>query len=318
MKKILISALTVAMIATSLGAQTTEKIKYGDMNHWITRPVKESKIIGGKTKTLYEIGPDVTVKETYAYHNLGGSPWATSNVYAHVSGVTKGSTSVFPFQRGEGDKAVKMSTLMEKVKVLGLINMSVMVSGSIFLGKMVEPVTSTSDPFSKMEMGIPYTKRPKAVKFDYKVDMPNVNTRVKATGFGSKKTLQGRDTGAMYVLLQRRWEDAQGNLHAKRVATGGQTFGQNQPTWVNGHQVKLHYGDASTLPQYKWLGLRNGAQANYAYNSKGKLVKVIEEGWDDADAKPTHMLMLFSAGNSEPYIGTEGLNFYVDNVELVF
>ena len=29
--------------------------KYGDFNQWITRSIKESGIIGGDTKTLYEI-----------------------------------------------------------------------------------------------------------------------------------------------------------------------------------------------------------------------------------------------------------------------
>ena len=108
--------------------------------------------------------------------------------------------------------------------MLGIINMSVMVTGSIFLGEMIEPISSTKNPYSKMDMGMPYAKRPKSLVFDYKVDMPNVNTRTKATGFGSQKTLPGRDEAAVFVFLQRRWEDAKGNIHAKRDVYKRQTW----------------------------------------------------------------------------------------------
>ena len=48
-------------------------------------------------------------------------------------------------------------------------------------------------------MGIPYTKRPKALVYDIRVDMPNVNTRIKSTGFGPKKTLKGGETRPRYM-----------------------------------------------------------------------------------------------------------------------
>lgn len=299
-------------------AQKTERLLYGDMNNWVTRLIKESSIIGGKTKVVYEIGPSVTITKNQPYTNLGSSPWATSNVFAKVMGITKASNAVYPFTRENGDKAVKMASQLEGIKVLGMINMDVMVAGSIFLGQMIEPVSSTSDPYSKMETGIPYTKRPSAVIFDYKVDMPDTDTRIKSTGFGSKKTLPGRDSAVMYVILQRRWEDKDGNLHAKRVATGGEIFSENQPHWVNGHVVPIKYGNVKDDPKLSWLGLKSGDKAIYAYNSKDKLVKVQEEDWDSPDATPTHLLLLFSAGNSEPFIGSPGLDFYVDNVSMMF
>ena len=77
------------------------------------------------------------------------------------------------------------------------------------------------------------------------------------------------------------------------------------------------YG-VSSDSEYKWLGLRNGSNAYYARNSKGKLVKVNEEKWDNADAVPTHAIVMISSGNGEPYVGTEGLTFYIDNVAFGF
>ena len=71
--------------------------KYGDFNQWITRSIKESGIIGGDTKTLYEIGPTQHINGNVAYTNKGGSPWATSNVYAKVSGITKTNNNLLIF-----------------------------------------------------------------------------------------------------------------------------------------------------------------------------------------------------------------------------
>lgn len=298
-------------------AQKLEPIKYGDFENWVTRNITESVVIGGKHKLIYEVGPQSRISENKPYRNLGGSPWATSNVYARVSGVTKASNAVYPAKRSQTSKCAKLCTQMEKVKVLGLINMNVMVAGSMFLGEMIEPISSTGDPYSKMEMGMPYTKRPKYLSLDYKVDMPMTDTRVKSTGFGPKKTIPGRDEAVVFIMLQRRWEDAAGNIHAARVATGGEKF-KNGSEWVNGHKITLVYGDVSSRPEYKWLKLRNGDDAYYARNSKGKLVKVIEEKWDDANATPTHVILMLSSGNGEPYVGTEGLTFYIDNVAFGF
>ncbi len=315
----MLSLVAASRLGSEAASLRLEKIKYGDMNSWVTRTVGESRVIGGNKRTIYEIGPNTTIAgENKAYTPLGGSPWGTSNVYAHVSGISKGSNAVYPDVRSGSDRCAKLTSKIESLKVLGLINLDVMVSGSIFLGHMIEPITSTKNPYAKMEMGIPYTKRPKALVFDYKVDMPSSLTRTKATGFGGKKTLPGRDAAVVFVFLQRRWEDAQGNIHAKRVATGGERFKVGSG-WKNAHQIPLHYGDYSTQPGYqKWLKLLPKERSYYARNSKGKMVPVIEEGWDDADATPTHAIVMMSAGSGEAYVGSEGLTLYVDNVAFGF
>ncbi len=310
------SLLLTAGLALQASSQSVEPIKYGNFNSWITREIKESAIIGGKTRPVYEIGPTKTIIGAKPYFN-GDSPWGTSNVYAHVSGITKTSNAVFPSVRSGSNKCAKLTAMMERVKVLGLINMDVMVAGSIFLGEIIEPITSTKNPYSKMEMGMPYTKSPKYLVFDYMADIPTEDIRVKATGFGSPKKIRGRDEGVVFVFLQRRWEDSEGNIHALRVATGGEAFTKSSP-WVNGHKLKLAYGDISAKLPYPWLALRNGENAYYARNSKGEMRKVMEEGWDKADATPTHAVLMFSSGNGEAYVGTPGLTIYVDNVGFGF
>lgn len=294
-----------------------EPIKYGDFSQWVTRTITESKALGGKNKTLYEIAPSATLNGNTPYSNRGGSPWATSNVFAKVAGIVKGSGTVTPV-KVNGNMMAKMTAKMEEIKVLGIVNMDVMVAGTIFLGEINEPISSTKAPFSKMEMGIPYTKRPKALVFDYKVEMPAGDTRVKSTGFGGKKTLKGRDNAEVYVLLQKRWEDDKGNIHALRVGTGRERYNKSIPLTL-GHQLPIHYGNITREPFYKsYMGLLNGSQAYYAKNSKGKLVPVEEEGWAEADETPTHVLVMCSSSCGEPFVGTEGLSLYVDNIGFGF
>lgn len=295
-----------------------EPIKYGDFSNWVTREVVESKILGGKKKIIYEIAPTRTIPgNNKAYVNEGGSPWATSNVYAKVAGIVKCSGTVTPAIIN-GNKVARMQAKMEHVKALGIINLDVMVAGTIFLGRIYEPITSPKGPYAKMEMGIPYTKRPKALVFDYSVEMPNVNTRVKSTGFSSKKTLNGRDNAEVYVLLQKRWEDKDGNLYAQRVGTGRERF-SHSVAWTKHHVLPIHYGDITKQSFYRpWMGLLDGEKAYYATNSKGKLVPVHEVGWAPADATPTHVLVMASSSCGEAYIGTEGLTLNIDNIAFGF
>lgn len=309
--------LATLLTASHAEALTLEKIKYGDFSQWVSRDITESQVLGGATKRVYAVGPTKHITGNYAYRPEGGTPWASSNVYAKVSGIVKASNSVEPAVIN-GNKVAKLEAKMEQVKVLGLINMDVMVAGTLYLGKLNEPVTSTSAPFAKMAMGMPYHKTPKALVYDFRVDMPNVNTRVKSTGLSRKKTLQGRDQAEVYVLLQYRWEDGKGNVYAQRVGTGRERYNKSIP-WTKGHQLPIHYGDITKKPFYKsYMGLLNGDKAYYGYNSKGKLVPVKEVGWAPVGTKPTHVLVMASTSCGEPFVGTEGLTMYIDNIAFGF
>lgn len=298
------------------GAQTVEPIRYGDFEQWVTRNIKESRVLGGHEKQVFAVGPERVVNGSEAYVPAGGTPWASSNVLAKVVGITKTSNAVYPDARPGGGRCARLTTQLEHCKAIGLINIDVFVAGTLFTGRMFEPITGTSEPYAKMEMGVPFGKRPKALRFDYKVNMPATGTRTYSSGFGSKKTLAGADKAEAFILLQRRWEDKDGNLYAKRVATGRETFSKSTSGWVNNHDLPLVYGDASTSPNTMKLIPRE--KSYYARNSKGKMVPVREVGWDSPDAQPTHMIVMFSAGSGEPYMGTIGLTLWVDNVALKY
>lgn len=308
-----------AICALCSVAQKTEPIKYGNFNQWVTRNIKESRIIGGDTKQVYEIGPEQTLNNNDPYINLGGSPWATSNVMAKVCGITKTSNAVYPETRTPGNRCAKLTTRIENCKAIGIINIDVVVAGTLFLGQMFEPIKSTSNPYKKMEMGVPFAKRPTALVYDYKLFIPADGTRLYSSGFGSKKTLPGSDKAEVFVYLQRRWEDADGKLYAKRVATGREQLSKTTPDWINSHHLALNYGDISHDPVYKPnMKLMCDENCYCARNSKGDVVPVTEVGWDSPDATPTHIIVLFSAGCGEPYVGTVGTEFLVDNVALEY
>lgn len=310
----------LACIATDVCAEHIEgtfvPFKYGDFNHWITRNIKESGIIGGNTKTLYEIGPTQNINGNVAYTNKGGSPWATSNVYAKVSGITKTNNSVYRDKRDNGYCA-KMVTHIEKVKVLGVINIKVLAAGSIFLGDMKEPITGTKEGVAAANWGIPFTKRPKALRYDYKVQLSGQPNRIKQTGFSGSKTINGKDMAITVMFLQKRHEDAQGNITAKRVGTVVVTYDKTTSGWVNRATYKVLYGDIRSHAGYKpsLMGLRS---TDYARNSKGVSVPVKETGWASANETPTHIVLQFCSSHGGAYIGSPGNSFWVDNVGLVY
>ena len=321
MKKIRESVLLTAVLALGsvcgLSAQRVEPIAFGDFEQWVTREIKESALLGGKTKMVYAIAPTRYIKGNTAYKNMGGSPWASSNVMANVMGVVKTSNTVRPEKRADGGTCARMETVIEDCCVLGLMNLHVLVSGSIFLGEIDEPIRSTNDPYSKMEMGIPFTKRPVRLIFDYKYKASPDDFRTQSTGFSPRKKLPGRDSAEVYILLQHRWEDADGNVYAHRVGTGRERYVKSTPDWVNGHSIPIYYGDITGKSFYKpYMGLISEESAYYCRNSKGKLVPVIEVGWGAADEPVTHMLVMASATCGTAYVGGLGSVFWIDNVAL--
>ena len=317
MKRTYITLLIILCTVLNLSAQTgkVESIPFGDMDNWMVRKIKESGIIGGNTKYLYEIAKGDTLVDA-AYKN-SASPWATSSVLAKVKGVTKTSITVFPEQRGSGNCA-RLETRIENVKVLKIININVLASGTIFLGEMIEPITSTDNPQSKLVTGIAFTGRPKYLQYDYKVTTGG--DCIKSTGFSGQKKVDRKDMAEVQILLQYRWEDANGNIYAKRVGTGWERFQNSVENWQNNHRLEVHYGDITSKSFFgSYMGLKDKEETYYyARNSKGKMVPIREVAWAAPDEKVTHLIVQFSSSNGGAYTGSISSRFWIDNVKLVY
>lgn len=321
MNKFLYQTVLTLLLGTvstaSVAQRRIEPVAYGNMDQWLVRQVDESLIIGGKTKLLYEVAPTDTIVSNDAYTSQGGSPWATSNVLAKV-GVTKTNTSVFPEARGDGQCA-RLETRIETCVVLGIVNIKVLAAGSMYLGTVHEPITDTKNPQSKLGTGIPFTKKPSGVMFDYKIKLTGAPNRIKRTGFGRASEVAGQDCSEVNVLLQKRWEDAEGNLFAKRIGTSVIRYTEGTNNWVNAAEYPILYGDITRHKDFKpYMGLIKGETTRFSLNSKGESVPVIEIGWGDASDTPTHMIFQFTSSHGGAYIGSPGNTFWVDNVALIY
>ncbi|MCQ2145340.1 MAG: PCMD domain-containing protein [Bacteroidales bacterium] len=316
--------LGISQIASAQSdEETVRRInQFGTFDHWTVREVKESGLIGGKTKYLYEFfgNPTDTIryenKKAKAFKGPADYIWRTNNVYANVAGVEKCSVTDFPEKRGDG-YCVRIEVHKEEIKVAGMINMEVVCQGALLVGSLPEPIKDTKDPMSKPLYGIPFTGRPKALQFDYKAKVGC--EVVKGTGFGKMKNMGYPDYPECCILLQKRWEDADGNIHALRVGTGIERITRNVDQWQNGHKLEVHYGDITKEPFYKdYMNILNGTpQDLHAINSKGKNVKIIEEGWAAPDEIPNTLIIKFIASYGEAFYGGVGNTLWIDNVKLI-
>ena len=309
-------ALTLLLAAVSLSAAAIPyspeylqsagegKVQYlsnGDFESWSTKVIKESRILGGKTVNLM---------------NLGG-PWGSSNVWAKVSGVTKTNVSVYREAHAGHGSCVKLYTHIVEAKVLGIINIKVLAAGSIYLGNTIQPIRDTKNPMAKLNAGQPFTGRPKALVFDYKTHIV-AGDRIRQNGITKGSTVKGQDMADCVLYLQKRWEDAQGNIYAKRVGTMVHRWSKSTD-WQHNARFTIHYGDIRGEKFYSsaWA-LTSGAQTKYARNSKGNMVPVKEVGWAAADETPTHIVLQFDSSHGGAYVGSVGNTLWVDNVRLAY
>lgn len=313
---ILLVGLILAGGSSLVAEEKEVLLAFGNMDNWVLREIKESVIIGGETKHLYELGPADTIVGNEEYFNHEDSPWGNSNVMAKVAGVVKTNTSVFPERRNNGWCA-RLETRMEAVRVFGLVDIEVVAAGSVFMGSVLEPIKGTKNPQSMLNSGVSFTKKPKALRFDYKTKLSPEKTRVRSTGFSRKTSVVGQDSISVVLLLQKRWEDEDGNLFCKRVGTMVQRYIQSTPDWVNDATYKILYGDISSHSDYKPY-MRLQEEERYALNSKGESVPIEEVGWAKEGDAPTHIVLQFTSSHGGAYIGSPGNTFWIDNVRLIY
>ena len=317
-----LSALAVFLMGADIHAQSdvvTKINEYGRFDSWSRRAVKESALIGGELEYLYEFYGDPseiheTGKEPFSAPD--GYIWRTNNVLAIVAGIVKTNNTVYPEPRGEGYCA-RIETHIEEVKVLGMINMDVTCQGALLIGELPEPITTTKDPMSKVLYGVPFTGRPRAVRMDYKADV--CHEVIRGTGFSKLKPMGYEDYAEITVILQKRWEDEDGNVHALRVGTAIERIEEDVPDWINGHELVIGYGDITSEPYYKeYMGLKNDPETAYhALDSKGKNVIIKEDGWAPEGTEPTHMMIHIISSCGKAFYGGVGNTVWVDNVEVV-
>lgn len=312
-----VQVIIVCLLAClTASAQRYEKVPFGDFNQWAVRYITESKVIGGQEKIVYMLGPTDTIRGNVVYPS-NKTIWSSSNVFAKVMGVVKTSTNVTP-DSGPTGKCAKLVSQMASCKVAGIINVKVMAAGSIYWGQTQEPVSAINNPYAVMTWGIPFTKRPKALILNYKARIPNTGKLIRSTTFRATE-FEGYDPAEIVLVLQHRWEDTDGNIHAKRVGTAMCQVDKTTDGWIMDHRLPVIYGDARKSKDYKpYMDLITGYKNMYAFNSKGKKKPILEEAWADADCPVTHAIMWMCSGSCGAFIGALDNTLWVDEIRLEY
>jgi len=291
------------------------QLNYSSLDFWYARKVKESILLSGNTIDLFGVGK-IDPGSDFFDTNLKDpkSPWGTSNIFSKMV-LDLGNTRVFPEKRDNG-YCCRLETAIRKDNIAGL-KVEVLISGTLFVGDMIEPVRSLKDPLKNVNQGIPFNRKPKAVKFDYKYTVGK--QRVKA--IYSVDPAEGTDKSEFCLILQKRWEDKNGNVFATRIGGARQFFTGTASQWINGATFPVSYGDITRLPEYdaKTMGLIPGVGEVFVKNSKNEMVPLVETGWGKPDDQPTHMIFYFTSSyEGVQYIGSTESKFWVDNIEMVY
>ena len=307
MEKIQIVFLLLLSVLMPARAQKLEPVPYGDFEQWAVRHIRESAVLGGNVRTLYVVGPEETIDKNQAY-DYSRTIWASSNAYARVMGVTKTSVTMEP-DKGPTGTCARLTTRFASCRVAGLVEIKVLATGALYWGKMLEPITGVKDPYSFMDWGIPFTRRPSALVLDCKAQLPNTGLLTKGTTFRQKE-FPGEDPCQISLILQKRWEDASGQIHALRVGTASRLIHQSMD-WKERLRIPVVYGDAHGE-------LLQGEQALYTVNSKGKSMPILEEAWAAPETTPTHAVLMITAGSQGAFTGALGNTLWVDNICLEY
>ena len=289
------------------------QLNYENLDNWYSRPVKESFLIGGETIRLFQIG-EVSCSDWKSATVGCESPWGTSNLHAKI-GIDLASACVFPEKRDNGF-CCRMETTIRGIHVLGMA-IDALVTGAIFVGEFLEPVRSIKAPIKKMNHGIPFTRRPRAVKFDYKC-IPG-KERINTDKHGI--LVPGQDKAEFCFILQKRWEEADGNVFAVRIGGVRAFFDDTRNQWINGATFPVRYGDITQEPTFdpQTMGLIPSVGPMYVRNSKGAMVPLVEQRWGKSDEAPTHLVMYFNSSyQGIDFIGSPESKFWVDNISLIY
>ena len=312
----LLAIIGLLVIGNGIWAQErwTEPIPYGDMDQWQVRYIRESKLLGGQTKTLYALAPTDTIRENQAYAPAKGNPWGCSATYAKFLGIETGMQgSVVPEPRGYG-YCCRLRNVMTHVNIGDIY---AMVSGTIYMGQALEPlgIQAKSKPYTAIDFGVPFTKHPIALLLDYKAKISEADSLI-TTEHNQPEVVAGHDCAVIYVYLQHRWEDKEtGRIYARRVGTAYERVCESIPEWINDHEIPIRWGNITTQADYKpWEGLNQ--MDMMTRNSKGKMTKIEEVGWSLDE--PTHIIMYISASNAGVFRACEGNTLWIDNLRFVY
>ena len=233
MKKIVL--LFSLCLTVGMHAERIKPLPFADMESWTVRYIKESKLLGGNTKTLYCLAPQDTIWSNRAYtYGRNGNPWSTSNAYANVIGIEKAAGTMTPEKREDGGTCCRLDVDLGGVQVLGMIDVQVLVAGTLFTGRNIEPITTASDPYQNIDFGMT-AQAFAGGSGDYTVEFEPVASTLQENGTGHIVASLGEASGYIpYTVYMASDAFLQENPEAVEAFTRAIYRGQQ---WVADHSA---------------------------------------------------------------------------------
>ncbi len=225
--------------------------------------------------------------ETVASNNISqpGSDkattlWATANRGLALGGASENTT---PHQKTADSLYAKLET----VSAPAIVRIA---AATLFTGKFTEGFPSINDPRSNLTLGVSFTGRPQAMRFQYKYTPGSSNED------SNGDPLTYGDQCDIYMFLENR-----DGSKTKRIGTAWFRNGDTQSSWKY-LDIPVKYGplDASD----PWFV--------YAQPQP-------DEEWGTGSESITHITVLFSSSfEGDFFNGAIGSTLEVDNLEMVY
>ncbi len=108
---------------------------------------------------------------------------------------------------------------------------------------------------------------------------------------GGQKHFEGNDKAEVFIILQRRWEDAEGNIHAKRVGTGRELRAQHGERPPADGALRRHLFESYFKP---YMGLYSRGPELLRATAAARWCRLLRRAGTTL-ATLTHMMVMFSS-----------------------
>lgn len=222
--------------------------------------------------------------------NLTLDSWvAVNDLYSNPEGweTSNPGTSFVNVVNATEEKTDVVSGSAAKLETASVLFTGIAAS-TIYTGDFV---LNTSDPANSAILGVPYTKRPKSMSFSYKYTPGDTYEQYVGT---EGTAIAGIDSCLAYMFLQRR----DGNT-IERVGTAAMQNSDTVTDWTE-KKLTVTYGEISN-PE------------------PGFRLRADETGWADANATPTHVIIVFTSSSAGNFFrGSIGSTMLVDEISIEY
>ncbi|NME72510.1 PCMD domain-containing protein [Flammeovirga aprica] len=229
------------------------------------------------------------VEELHFEENLSLDTWTEPDGYPKPSGweTSNAGTIIVGTVNASEEKTDVVSGSSAKLETVKVIFTGIAAS-TFYTGAFQY---NSSDPANSAILGVPFTKRPKSMSFHYKYTPGQTYEQYTNT---TPTTLTGLDSCLAYMFLQKREGDK-----IERVGTAAMQNSDTVTEWTK-----------------KTLNVQYGEIVN---PEPGFRLRSDETGWADANATPTHVIIVFTSSSAGDFFrGAIGSTMYVDEISIEY